>query len=200
MPIAAARRRPRYRQSRRRGASPAPGKAPPSPDPTRTTAPGGPTRTHPATRRQKAQGIERGRRLAPLHLPTSSCTRSRHRFRPTRAVKGKTCGLRPPLTALPDPIGAQLSGARETSGPRTHQRPAGGPRHAHHHQQPCRRRQPRKDRPDLARDTPSTTRNQLGAARDLLNLTHQLSDEKEVWDAINSLEDMVYRIYGGRPD
>lgn len=47
---------------------------------------------------------------------------------------------------------------------------------------------------------PATTRNQLGAARDLVNQAHNLNTHNEVWDAINALEDMVCGIYGGRPD
>lgn len=47
---------------------------------------------------------------------------------------------------------------------------------------------------------PAVTRQEIGAARDLLNKAHNLIDDEQVWDAIFEIEGMVCRIYGGRPD
>lgn len=46
---------------------------------------------------------------------------------------------------------------------------------------------------------PTTTRSQLGAARDQLNITRNYSDSHAVWDAVVALEDLVVTVYGTPP-
>lgn len=41
---------------------------------------------------------------------------------------------------------------------------------------------------------PKTTRTQLGAARDQLNITRNYSDPYAVWDAVVALEDLVFTV------
>lgn len=53
---------------------------------------------------------------------------------------------------------------------------------------------------DWLKKHPATSRQEIGAARDLLNQVHNLTDNEKVWDAIFELEGMVCRIYGGRPN
>lgn len=46
---------------------------------------------------------------------------------------------------------------------------------------------------------PATSRNQLGAARDQLNIVGNWKDAQPVWDAVYAIERIVTTVYRGRP-